>query len=195
MPATARRFCSRCSRTCNTALTVSSTCTVAPHRLSLTQRGHLSSHAPQGRERIPVAPEALARRGLSRTIRRADACRDRRLLGAERSPGRYVPGHAAGWATATVKPGRCLWRRSHRDTTNHHEVNHAILSESGLYDHGSRATPLFTTGHVERVQILQDRETGRSRGFGLSECRTPPRLRPRLRGSNGRSLEGRFDRQ
>ena len=52
---------------------------------------------------------------------------------------------------------------------------------------------LFTHyGHVERVQILQDRETGRSRGLGFVEMPNAPEAQAAIEGLNGRSLEGRF---
>jgi len=41
-------------------------------------------------------------------------------------------------------------------------------------------------GTVERAQIVTDRETGRSRGFGSSRCQRLPRPKPRLPGSTGR---------
>lgn len=44
-------------------------------------------------------------------------------------------------------------------------------------------------GVVHRVQIPQDRETGRPRGFGLSRCRTPQRRTRRLRTSMARCSE------
>ncbi len=52
---------------------------------------------------------------------------------------------------------------------------------------------LFTHyGRVERVQILQDRETGRSRGFGFVEMPDAPAAQAAIAGLNGRSLDGRF---
>jgi RNA recognition motif-containing protein len=52
---------------------------------------------------------------------------------------------------------------------------------------------LFTDyGHVERVQILTDRETGRSRGFGFVEMPEATAAQAAIEGLNGRSLEGRF---
>jgi RNA recognition motif-containing protein len=52
---------------------------------------------------------------------------------------------------------------------------------------------LFTYyGHVERVQILTDRETGRSRGFGFVEMPDATAAQAAIEGLNGRSLEGRF---
>ena len=52
---------------------------------------------------------------------------------------------------------------------------------------------LFTHyGRVERVQILQDRETGRSRGFGFIEMPDATAAQAAIAGLNGRSLEGRF---
>jgi cold-inducible RNA-binding protein len=52
---------------------------------------------------------------------------------------------------------------------------------------------LFTYyGHVERVQVLTDRETGRSRGFGFVEMPDATAAQAAVEGLNGRSLEGRF---
>ena len=52
---------------------------------------------------------------------------------------------------------------------------------------------LFTPyGRVERVQILQDRETGRSRGFGFVEMPNATEAQAAIEGLNGRSLAGRF---
>ena len=52
---------------------------------------------------------------------------------------------------------------------------------------------LFTPyGHVERVQILTDRETGRSRGFGFVEMPDATAAQAAIEGLNGRSLAGRF---
>jgi RNA recognition motif-containing protein len=52
---------------------------------------------------------------------------------------------------------------------------------------------LFTYyGQVERVQILTDRETGRSRGFGFIEMPDATAAQAAVEGLNGRSLEGRF---
>jgi RNA recognition motif-containing protein len=52
---------------------------------------------------------------------------------------------------------------------------------------------LFTPyGHVERVQILTDRETGRSRGFGFVEMPDAAAAQAAIEGLNGRSLAGRF---
>ena len=41
-------------------------------------------------------------------------------------------------------------------------------------------------GMVDRVQIVTDRETGRSRGFGFVEMPEAPRPRPRSTASTGR---------
>jgi RNA recognition motif-containing protein len=52
---------------------------------------------------------------------------------------------------------------------------------------------LFTPyGHVEQVQILQDRATGRSRGFGFVEMPDATAARTAIAGLNGRTLDGRF---
>ena len=52
---------------------------------------------------------------------------------------------------------------------------------------------LFTPyGHVERVQIITDRETGRSRGFGFVEMPDATAAQAAIEGLNGRSLAGRF---
>jgi cold-inducible RNA-binding protein len=47
-------------------------------------------------------------------------------------------------------------------------------------------------GRVERVQILQDRETGRSRGFGFVEMPHTAEAQAAIAGLNGRSLGGRL---
>ena len=46
-------------------------------------------------------------------------------------------------------------------------------------------------GRVERVHILQDRETGRSRGFGFVEMPDASQAQAAIDGLNGRSLGGR----
>ena len=46
-------------------------------------------------------------------------------------------------------------------------------------------------GAVERVQILMDRDTGRSRGFGFVEMPNAPEAQAAIAGLNGRSLRGR----
>ena len=46
-------------------------------------------------------------------------------------------------------------------------------------------------GRVERVHILQDRETGRSRGFGFVEMPDAIEAQAAIDGLNGTSLEGR----
>ena len=52
---------------------------------------------------------------------------------------------------------------------------------------------LFTHyGCVERVQILQDRETGRSRGFGFVEMPNAAEAQAAMAGLDGRSLGGRL---
>ncbi len=47
-------------------------------------------------------------------------------------------------------------------------------------------------GSVERVQILQERETGRSRGFGFVEMPDATEAQAAIAGLNGRELGGRF---
>ena len=52
---------------------------------------------------------------------------------------------------------------------------------------------MFTPyGRVERVQILQDRETGRSRGFGFVEMPDATAAQAAIDGLNGRSLGGQL---
>ena len=46
-------------------------------------------------------------------------------------------------------------------------------------------------GRVERVQILQDRDTGRSRGFGFVEMSDATQARAAISGLNGTDLGGR----
>ena len=47
-------------------------------------------------------------------------------------------------------------------------------------------------GSVTSVQILQDRETGRSRGFGFVDMPDPTEAQAAIDGLNGRSLGGRL---
>ena len=47
-------------------------------------------------------------------------------------------------------------------------------------------------GRVERVQILQDRDTGRSRGFGFVEMPDATAAQAAIDGLNGRWLGGRL---
>ena len=52
---------------------------------------------------------------------------------------------------------------------------------------------LFTAyGRVERAQIITDRETGRSRGFGFVEMPNTAEAQAAIAGLNGRSLGGRL---
>jgi cold-inducible RNA-binding protein len=52
---------------------------------------------------------------------------------------------------------------------------------------------LFTAyGRVERAQIITDRETGRSRGFGFVEMPNAAEAQAAMAGLNGRSLGGRL---
>jgi cold-inducible RNA-binding protein len=46
-------------------------------------------------------------------------------------------------------------------------------------------------GIVEHAQILQDRETGRSRGFGFVEMPNAPEAQAAIDGLNGTQLGGR----
>jgi len=46
-------------------------------------------------------------------------------------------------------------------------------------------------GTVVSTQIISDRETGRSRGFGFVEMETPEAFRSALEGANGRDVGGR----
>ena len=45
-------------------------------------------------------------------------------------------------------------------------------------------------GRVASVQILQERETGRSRGFGFVEMPSASEAQAAIEGLNGRALEG-----
>jgi cold-inducible RNA-binding protein len=47
-------------------------------------------------------------------------------------------------------------------------------------------------GHVARVQIVTDRETGRSRGFGFVEMPNSSEAQAAIAGLNGREVGGRF---
>ena len=47
-------------------------------------------------------------------------------------------------------------------------------------------------GRVEHLQILHDRETGRSRGFGFVEMPHTAEAQAAMDGLNGRTLGGRF---
>jgi len=52
---------------------------------------------------------------------------------------------------------------------------------------------LFTAyGRVERAQIITDRETGRSRGFGFVEMPNAAEAQAAMAGLDGRSLGGRL---
>ena len=52
---------------------------------------------------------------------------------------------------------------------------------------------LFTAyGRVERAQIITDRETGRSRGFGFVERPKAAEAQAAMAGLDGRSLGGRL---
>ena len=46
-------------------------------------------------------------------------------------------------------------------------------------------------GQVDRAQIIMDRETGRSRGFGFVEMPNEPEARQAIEALNGQELEGR----
>ena len=46
-------------------------------------------------------------------------------------------------------------------------------------------------GEIERVQILTDRETGRSRGFGFVEMTTPEEAAAAIEQFNGKDFKGR----
>jgi hypothetical protein len=46
-------------------------------------------------------------------------------------------------------------------------------------------------GKVVYSQVVQDRETGRSRGFGFVEMETPEMFRAALQQANGRDVDGR----
>ena len=53
-------------------------------------------------------------------------------------------------------------------------------------------TQLFSEfGKVVYSQVVQDRETGRSRGFGFVEMETPEMFRTALEQANGRDVDGR----
>ena len=47
-------------------------------------------------------------------------------------------------------------------------------------------------GHVDRVSILTDRETGRSRGFGFVEMPNPEEGEKAIAGLNGTQFGGRM---
>ena len=47
-------------------------------------------------------------------------------------------------------------------------------------------------GSVDRVRIMTDRDTGRSRGFGFVEMPRATAAQAAIEGLNGRSLDGRF---
>jgi cold-inducible RNA-binding protein len=52
---------------------------------------------------------------------------------------------------------------------------------------------LFTAyGRVDRAQIITDRETGRSRGFGFVEMPNAAEAQAAMAGLDGRSLGGRL---
>jgi len=48
-----------------------------------------------------------------------------------------------------------------------------------------------TVGNVESATIIEDRETGRSRGFGFVEMATPEEAAAAIEQFNGKDLQGR----
>ncbi len=46
-------------------------------------------------------------------------------------------------------------------------------------------------GEVRRAQVITDRDTGRSRGFGFVEMATPEAARAAIGALNGRNIDGR----
>jgi RNA recognition motif-containing protein len=57
---------------------------------------------------------------------------------------------------------------------------------------GDELRELFSqAGNVESVSVVEDRETGRSRGFGFVEMATPEEAQAAIEQFNGRELGGR----
>ena len=55
-----------------------------------------------------------------------------------------------------------------------------------------RLRDLFSEyGSVKSVNIITDRETGRSKGFGFIEMSSPPEVREAVQSLNSKELEGR----
>lgn len=51
---------------------------------------------------------------------------------------------------------------------------------------------LFAThGEVKKAQVITDRDTGRSRGFGFVEMATPDAARAATEALNGKDVDGR----
>ena len=46
-------------------------------------------------------------------------------------------------------------------------------------------------GEVQRVQVITDRDTGRSRGFGFVEMASPEAAQAAIGSLNGRNVDGR----
>ena len=46
-------------------------------------------------------------------------------------------------------------------------------------------------GEVTSAQVVTDRDTGRSRGFGFVEMKTPDQANSAISGLNGREVDGR----
>lgn len=56
----------------------------------------------------------------------------------------------------------------------------------------SELNRIFTQfGSVESAQVIEDRDTGRSKGFGFVEMGTPKEARAAIDGLNGQMHEGR----
>lgn len=63
-------------------------------------------------------------------------------------------------------------------------LNYAV-SDSDL------ATLFGPFGTVESAQVISDRDTGRSKGFGFVEMRTEQEAQAAISGLNGREMQGR----
>ncbi len=87
-----------------------------------------------------------------------------------------------------------MWLSNHQNTTNPKGVTMRIFVGSLAFTTTeAEVRQMFTHyGRVERVQILQDRETGRSRGFGFVEMPDSTEANAAIAGLDGRSLDGRF---
>src|SRR5262245_5489724 len=86
-----------------------------------------------------------------------------------------------------------MFRSSHQDTTSHEGMTMRIFV--GNIDFATTETELSqlfeSYGVVRSVQMMQDRETGRPRGFGFVEMPNAIEARAAIAGLQGASLGGR----
>ena len=101
--------------------------------------------------------------------------------------GRAGRGWCRGWG------GGGLWHHRHHDTTNHEDMTVNIyVSNLAWATTEDELEQLFAPyGIVDRAQIIMDRYTGRSRGFGFVEMPDARAAQPAIDGLNGTSVGGR----